>query len=298
MSRPPINNVRGALWMLAGSLSLAATALSVKFLGGDLPSPVIVFCRSIFGILFILPFLARHGVKIFATRRPQLHVLRAFAAVGNLGLGFYAVSHLPLATATSLSFTRPLFMILIAVVFLGDVVRWRRGLATVIGFGGVLIMLGPMDIALNAASLAALAAAASAAVAFSVVGKQSNEESPLTILAWFAVGVFVVSSPLAAIFWKTPQGLQWFLLASVGVFTTLANYCITRAFAIGETTAVGPVDYLQLIFASVAGYFLFAEVPTVWTALGSVVVVAATLYIILREARVKAAKTSSPPVVE
>ena len=84
MSRPPINNVRGALWMLAGSMSLAATALSVKFLGGDLPSPVIVFCRSIFGILFILPFLARHGLRIFATKRPQLHVLRAFAAVGNI----------------------------------------------------------------------------------------------------------------------------------------------------------------------------------------------------------------------
>ena len=271
--------------MLAASVGYAAVNAMVKELGGDLPPVVMTFSRAAFGVLALLPILMVRGFAIFRTPRPGLHMLRVCGSFGNLTLGFYALSHLPLATATALSFTQPLFMILLAAFVLGEVVRWRRGLATLVGFLGVVVMLGPSGMAFNIAALAGLGAAASQAVAYGVIRHRSAEDGALTILAWFTGGLLVLSAPLAAVFWKTPHGTQWFYLAFIGLTLTAVQFCIIKAFRVAEATVVNPVDYVRLIFSAVLGYFLFQEVPTVWTMVGAATIVAATLYILLREAR-------------
>jgi drug/metabolite transporter (DMT)-like permease len=203
--------------------------------------------------------------------------------------GIYAIAKLPLALATSLGFTRPLFMIIIAALFLGEVVGWRRGVATVIGFVGVVTTIGPSHVDLSWGFLAALGSAASLAAAMAVVKSLSRIDNPATIMCWSTTGVAVVVAIPAFIAWTDPTPMEWFLMGSTGVTASMGQYMMIRAFTHGEATVVNPIDYSQIVLTSIAGYFLFSEVPTIWTGVGTLIIVAATLYIVLRDAKLKAA---------
>jgi drug/metabolite transporter (DMT)-like permease len=285
------------MWMLASSLCFATSGIAIKTIGTELPVPVVAFFRVAFGLIFIIPFLVKYGPRIFYTKQPGWHLLRLAGSSGSILFGFYAITHLPYATAVSLSFTRPFFIILIAMIFMGEVVRWRRGLATVIGFVGVVIMLGPTDIGFTLPAMSALAAAASVSVALAVIRKHAATEG-LAFMSWFFVGSAVILSPIAAVYWETPQGIQWAYLAYIGVVASAGQYCLIRSLMIAEATVVSPIDYCQIIIAAVAGYYLFGEEPTIWTAVGTVVIVLATLYILFREARLKAHPAATPAIKE
>lgn len=297
MSHAPTDNLRGALWMLASSLCFATSGLAVKTVGADLPVAVVGFFRVVFGVFFVLPMLIQRGPSIFYTKQPGWHFVRLLGSTGSILFGFYAVTHLPYATAVSLSFTRPLFIILIAVVFLGEVVRWRRGLATVMGFAGVIIMLGPADVGFSLPALSALAAAASVSVALAVIRKHAATEG-MAFMSWFFVGSIVLLAPFAIYFWETPHGLQWAYLVYIGVVASTGQYCLIRSLMIAEATVVSPIDYSQIIIAAIAGFYLFGEKPTIWTGIGTGVIVLATLYILFREARLKTHPDATPAIKE
>lgn len=296
-SLPPADNTRGALWMVASAVCFATSGLAVKKVGGELPVPVIGFFRVVFGILFLIPFVMRYGTKIFHTKQPGWHLVRLAGSTASILFGFYAVTHLPYATAVSLSFTRPFFLILFAMVFLGEVVRWRRGLATVIGFVGVVIMLGPTDVGFTWPAFCALAGAASVAFALSVIRKHAATEG-LAFTSWFFAGSIVLLAPIAAVYWQTPQGDQWAYLVFIGIVASTGQYCLMRALTVGEATVVAPIDYCQIVIAAVAAYLIFGETPTIWTGIGAGVIVCATLYILFREARLKAQPDATPAIKE
>lgn len=297
MSPAPTDNFRGALWMLASSLCFATSGIAVKTVGADLPVAVIGFFRVVFGVFFVLPLLIQRGPSIFYTKQPGWHLLRLMGSTGSILFGFYAVTHLPYATAVSLGFTRPLFIILIAVVFLGEVVRWRRGLATVIGFVGVVIMLGPTDVGFSLPALSALAAAASVSIALAVIRKHAATEG-MAFMSWFFVGSIVLLAPFAAYYWETPHGIQWAYLVYIGIVASTGQYCLIRSLMVAEATVVSPIDYSQIIIAAIAGYYLFGELPTIWTGAGAIVIVMATLYILFREARLKPQPEATPAIKE
>ncbi len=291
---PPIDNMRGAVWMVAASTCFAIVTVLVKSLGTDLHPFVIVFFRSLFGVTVILPFLIRRGFSIFHTRRPGLHLIRLACSSISITAAFYAITHMPLAAAVSLSFTRPLFMILLAVLLLGEVVRWRRGLATLVGFGGVVIMLGPTGMIFESAAFSALLSAAAISGALAVIRQQAAEDGPITLMAWYAFGLVITTAVPALPVWQTPHGMQWLYLLAVGVFSSAGQYLLIRAFSIGEATVMNPIDYVQIILAAMFGFLLFHEVPSIWTGVGAVIIVASTLYILFRESRVK--QTPPPPM--
>lgn len=297
MSQAPTDNLRGALWMLASSLCFATSGLAVKTVGADLPVAVVGFFRVVFGVFFLLPMLVQRGPSIFYTKQPGWHLLRLMGSTGSILFGFYAVTHLPYATAVSLSFTRPLFIILIAVVFLGEVVRWRRGLATVMGFVGVIIMLGPTDVGFSLPALSALAAAASVSVALAVIRRHAGTEG-MAFMSWFFAGSIVLLAPFAIYFWETPHGIQWAYLVYIGVVASTGQYCLIRSLMVAEATVVSPIDYSQIIIAAIAGFYLFGEKPTIWTGVGTGVIVLATLYILFREARLKPHPEATPAIKE
>lgn len=283
----PTDNLRGAFWMVASAIAFSVGSVLIKLIGQGLPSPQIVFFRCFFGLVLIVPFFITDGLRVFRTPRPDLHVVRILCATTAMLCGFYATTHLELATAVSLSYTRPLFMILVAVMFLGEVVRWRRGIATVVGFSGVIIMLGPTGIAFSLPALAGLMAALSVTGAMAVVKQQAAVDGVKTIMTWFAVGTVVVTAIPAAFVWQPPTANQWIELAALGLVSTAGQYLMFRALAIGELTVMNPIDYLQIIIGAASGYFIFAEVPTVWTMIGAAVIVGSTLYILFREAAIK-----------
>ncbi len=136
-------NVQGAIWIAFAGLILVTMSSMVKALGASFNSFQILFFRCAVGTVALLPLVLRSGFGTYATRRPGLHLLRTLAGIGAMACFFYALTHMPLAEATAILFSRPLFTTIGAIVVLGELVRWRRASATVVGFIGILVMLRP-----------------------------------------------------------------------------------------------------------------------------------------------------------
>jgi drug/metabolite transporter (DMT)-like permease len=295
---PQVDNMRGALAMLGSSMCFASGTLVIKVLGSHLPSAEIAFLRCLLGLSILIPLIMRHGWQVFRTARPDLHLIRVVCSSIAVTLGFYAIAHLPLAIVVSLGFTRPLFMIVLARTLLGEAVHWRRGLATAVGFVGVLVVMGPTEVSNLPAATAALLSAAFVAGSMAVIRKQSATDGAATIMAWYATGICITTSLPAIFVWQTPHAGEWGLLLVMAVISSIGQYLMIQAFAVGEATVVNPVDYSQIIVTTIAGYFFFAEVPTVWTLIGVTIIIASTLYIVLREAALQKGKPPSGAMME
>jgi len=291
--------------MTAASCGFTVNSAMVKTLIGEgLDVFQVAFARALFAFALVVPFLLRAGPGALKTRHPAIHGIRAFAGAAAMVLGFYAVGHLQLADFTALSFTQPLFVTLLAIVILGEVVRWRRWLATAAGFGGVLIMVRPGAGAFDPAALAALGSVFGIALAVCMVKRLPPGESHVTMLAYFCIMSLVIVAPPAVIFWTPPSPHQWALLAMIGALGVVSQAMIIRAYTSGEASFVAPFDYLKLILAGLIGFFLFDELPGPWTLLGAAIIIAAALYIARREAaqagrrapRAAAGKAPVPPV--
>ncbi|MDP6345477.1 MAG: DMT family transporter [Alphaproteobacteria bacterium] len=278
------DNARGALWVVLGCIMFSGMTAVVKFLGASFDSFQLGFFRALFGLLVVLPFFARHGLGLVRTRRPGLHLMRSVCGASAMLCGFYAITHLPLADAVSISYARALFLIPLAVLFLGEVVRMRRWTATAVGFVGVIIMMRPGG-EIAPATFVALAGAFLVASVTVMIKKLSTTERPETLLFYFGV----ISTPVALLpalaVWRTPDLSQLVLLMAIGALGAAGQYCMIRGFKVGEATALLPFDYTRLIFAGIVGFLLFAELPDAWTVTGALIIVGATLYIGVREAQ-------------
>jgi drug/metabolite transporter (DMT)-like permease len=278
-------NVRGILFMLMSAVVFSTMGGLIKFVGDELHTFQVVFFRCLFGLLVLLPFIRREGLGILRTTRPGLHAIRVSIGIMAMFCLFHAITHMPLAAAISITYARPLFMIVLAVLVLGEVVRWRRGLATLAGFIGVLIVMRPDPAALDLNALAALASAALIAGALTMVKILSATERPLTILMWFAIGAVFTSAVPAALVWRWPEPGTWVLVVLIGAAASGGQYLAVRAYREGEASLVTPFDYSQILWATLIGVVAFAEIPDGWTLTGAVVIVASALYIVYRETR-------------
>jgi len=291
-------NSRGILAMLAAAFGFSCMAVFVKIAGETLPTAQVVFFRCVFGLLFLAPALHRIGWrKSFATDRPQLHGLRALVGLCAMGCFFYALARAPLADVTALSFAKPLFVIGFAVLFLGEVVRWRRWTATAVGFLGILIMIRPGGEGFDPDTLAALAGAACVAAAVILVKKMAATESHITTLAWFAAVATAATAIPAALVWVPPTPELWLMGALIGLLGVVSQSCIIASYRTGEASAVAPFDYSRILIAAVFGVILFNEWPDVWTLVGAAVVIASTVYIGQREARLRMSKKEAEALV-
>lgn len=294
-ARPPLqawlrlsDNTRGIAWMLASGILFSCMAALIKHVGTSFEAIQMAFFRTGFGFLAILPFVAfSGGMKVIRTRRPWGHLLRGVCGAGAMACSFYAVAELPLADATAYTFTKPLFLVLLAALFLGEKIRLRRAVATAIGFAGILLMMQGQGFRgeLEWASLVALVGAALVAVVVVQVKRLMRTEAPITVLFWFGLISTVLTAVPALLVWRHPTWEELLLLVAIGATGASAQSCIIRGYRVAEATIIAPFDYIRLLYAAALGFFLFGEIPGWWTVAGAGVVVAATLYIALREAR-------------
>ena len=232
---------RGVLLMVAGCLLFSIMGALVKLLGQRLGSFQIAFFRCFFGFIAILPFvLLKPGRQAFRTTHFRGHFLRGAIGVAALVAGFYATTRLPLTDSTAISFTAPLFMILTAIFLLGEKVRWRRGLATVAGFIGVLVMVRPNRGTLDLGAMVGLFAAFLGALSTTLIKRLSATEEALTILVYFGLFSSILTAIPAYFVWRPPTGDELALLAFVGALGAVGQFCQVRAFAAGELMAVAP----------------------------------------------------------
>ncbi len=218
-----------------------------------------------------------------------MHIVRmSLAMAAQLGI-FITVINMPLADATAIYFSKPLFTTVVAVIFISEVVSGRRWLATTVGFIGVIVMIQPGADTMNPIALIAVASALAFATANVLIRVLARTAPPNRILFYYHIGGIIVFTGPAIYFWTMPVGIEWALLISIAVLTTLGMTCFVRAFSAGEANAVGQIEYVRIIYAALFGYILVGEIPSIWTGVGAVLIVASAIYIARDEAQ-KAAK--------
>ena len=274
---------RAVLLMLFSTVLFGLMAVVIR-LASETQHPFeIAFFRNLFGLLFTLPLLFKHGPGLLKTTKLPLYLLRC--AIGTVGMlaGFWAIVHLPLAQAVAISYSTPLFVTIGAVWVLGETVRARRWAAVLIGFIGVIILLRPDADTFTGASLVALLAAVmSASVAISIKFL-TRTESPDAIVV-FTTALWVPMSLVPALlFWQTPSGITWLWLVLAGLFGTVAHMCWTRALQLGDASILTPISFMQVLVVGVFGWWLFDESVDHYTLIGALIIFGSNLYLAHRE---------------
>jgi drug/metabolite transporter (DMT)-like permease len=280
-------NTRGCLWMALCGLGFSVMAAFVKLAGtGGINTFEITFFRCFFGFVALTPFIIRAGgVQALHTQHMKAHVWRSILGIVAMACAYLGIAKLELATYTALSFTKPLFAVVLAVFILKEDVRWRRWAATFVGFCGVLVMMRPGSQAFDAWALLALGDALSIAILITILKRLPASETPLVMLFYYGIIATALVAPPAIWFWQWPTLAQWGQLIVIGATGALSQYWWILAFKAGEASVVAPFDYLRLLFAGIIGYFAFAELPDKWTLVGAALIIGSTIYIAQREAR-------------
>jgi len=284
-------NVRGALWLLLSATCFTFMAVLAKILGERLDSLQLAFFRMFIALLVIVPFLVRAGMQSIKTHYPMLQLARGVVGSTAMMCGFYALVHLPLADALAYNFTKALFVVPLAYFVLSEPAGPRRIGAVLIGFVGVLVMLRPTGV-IDPAALVALAGALCVAMA-TIFVKLVIKDAPVTLMFYTGVVGTVVAGIPAAYVWITPTWSELGLLVVMGAFAAGAHNCFIRGYREGEASAIVPFDYSRLVFAGIAGYVIFSDVPDWLTIVGALIIVATTLYIARREAAEAKAQRSA-----
>ena len=287
-------NARGSVWMVVSSLVFAVMATCIKLLGQDLPVVEILLFRQMFVLLFVSPAIFRGFPSVLRTTRRHLHFTRSLLAFVAMTAGFTALVHLPLAEATAISFARTLFTTMLAVAFLHEVVGWRRWSATLVGFVGVLVIVRPSPDNLNEYALLALLSACFVAALQIALRTLARTERPITIMTYQNVTLSVLLAGPAAYFWVTPTWQQVAALAAVGCLMSVVQWTMIKAYGAGDASAIAPMEYGRIVFATIAGILVFSEVPTVYTAVGATLIIGSTLYTMRRNA-IRQKPVDAPP---
>ncbi len=287
---PTHDNLRGVLWMLLAATCLSGMFVILKHMANELPFWVVALMRTAVALVLFMPWLARVGLAGVATTRIGLHFLRAFFGTASFACVIYALGKLLLADTMVLSFTTPFWSIIISALLLGEVIRRHRVMATIVGFIGVVMIVKPQG-DVDPAMLIALGSALFTAVAMVSMKSLSSTEPPLRIVFYFFVFGTLLLLPPAILTWQTPNPVQLAWLVGAGFLGAVGQNCLARAYAAAEVGVVAPFDFARLPVAALLGFLVFDEIPDLWSGVGTVVIIAASLYIARREARVRAGAT-------
>lgn len=292
----PTDLRRAVLLMVASTLMFGSMAAVIRLASEQLHAFEIAFFRNFFGLVFALPLLFRHGPSLLKTLKLPLYLLRCLIGIVSMLAGFWAIVHMPLAQAISISYATPLFVTIGAVLVLGEVVRIRRWTAVLMGFVGVLVIVRPGADTFTLAALVALVAAAlSACVAISIKFLSRTEKPDAIVL--YTTLLWVPMSLVPALFvWIWPTGIIWLWIVLSGFFGTAGHMLWTRALKLGDASMLTPISFLQVLVVSVYGYFLFDEVLDRWTMIGAAIIFGSNVYIAHREAQLARRATTDPEI--
>ena len=280
----------GIRYMAGAAFFFSVMSLLVKVAGQRLPTQEVVLARSAVGALLSWWLLRRRGVPLWGRRRGML-VLRGVLGYGALSAFFYSVIHLPLADATVIQYTNPVFTALLAAVFISERLRRLDMVLILASLAGVVLMARPPflfggggeRLDLLAVSVALVGAVVSAA-AYVTVRELRSTEDPVVIVFYFALIATAGSIPLTALDAVLPTAEEWLVLIAIGVVTQIAQVMMTRGLHLERAGRAMSVGYMQIVFAALWGVLFFAEMPDLWGVAGALVIVASTFGIARRPA--------------
>ena len=287
-------NTRAVLLALTAFAIFATHDVIVKLLGAHYASFQIVF----FSVLFSFPvatllLLRDQTAGTLIPVHPWWVATRTAAAVITGACAFYAFSVLPLAQTYAIIFASPLLITLLSIPILGEKVGLRRGLAVIVGLLGVLIVLRPGTTTLGLGHLAALGCAVFGALASIIVRKIGRDERSIVLILYPLMANFVIMGALMPLVYRPMTVGHLGLSFAIAALAIIAALCLISAYKSGEAAIVAPMQYSQILWATIFGMLFFSETPSWNTALGAAVIIASGLYIVLRESS-KAGETQAP----
>ena len=288
---------RAALWTIWAGFLSTLMVIFAREAAAELHPFVVTFFRCFVSFLTMLPWMMRGGASGLKTNKIVFFTLRGFVSFVSMVSWFYGVTLVPIATATALNFTAPLFATIGAALILGETVRFRRWAAIALGFVGVIIILRPGVAAFEIGLLFILLAAFATGLNSVTVKFLARTESPATIVAYMTLYLTPLSLIPALFVWRWPNWIELGWLLALGVVGTLAHFATARAYRLADASACAPFEFLRLPVAAVLGYFLFAETLDIWTWLGAGVIAGSTVYVAHREAKVAREKGAQPSKV-
>lgn len=298
-SHQPVDLRRGALLMAVSALLFVSMAAAVRLASGQLPNGPIVFFRHFLMLLFLLPWPFRYGPGALATRDVGGHFVRSLAGVSAIGCYFYAVAHLRLADAVLLNQSMPLFIPLVERLWLGERIPRRLWGVLLLGFAGLMLILRPGTGVFEPAALVGLASAALASIAQVGIRRLTRTEPVTRIVFYFGLIGSAASLPAAAYWWRTPSATTWGWLLAMGVFATLGQLTLTRAYVHAPAARVGPFLYAGPVFAGLLDWLVWGRLPDRLFVLGAAIVIAsAILALRLRAGGVPAEAAAVAPASE
>ncbi len=268
---------KGALLIVLSEWMFASMGAAVKVLSAELPTEMVVFMRNLVGVFLVLPWVLRFGLHGWRTPVPHLHLLRALAGVGAMYCFFYVLGRMPLADAMLLKLTAPVFIPLVAWLWLGERVARTALLAVPLGMLGVVLVLRPGG-EFTLLALVGVAGGLFAALAKTTVRRLGRAGEPAArVVFYFALIAAAVSAPPALTAWVTPGLAAWGWVALIGATGTLGQLLMTRGYAAAPAARVGPFTYVVVLFSALYGYLLWDETLHLGFIAGALLIMAAGL---------------------
>jgi len=277
--------ILGVILRTIAVIGLAAVSAGAKWMAAaGAPLMQIIFCRNIFAFIPILIMVQTTvGFGALKTRRPLRHLTRSIIGLLAMICTFMSVARLPLVEAATLGFTAPLFATVLSLVVLKEAVGWRRWLAVMVGFGGVLVALRPGVIQISIGVVYGLTAAAlTAGAMISIRGMPKSEAGP-TIAFYFTLACTVVSACSLPFGWIKPDLPLLLVMIGTGLAGGAAQLLLTTAVRLAPLPVLAPFDYTQLVWASGLGFLVWGERPDIWVLAGAGIIAASGIYILWRE---------------
>jgi drug/metabolite transporter (DMT)-like permease len=275
-----MNNVlRGAAWMILAGFCWTIMTILVRQLSADYSSFEILFFRNLVSVCILLPLAMRSGLSTLKTQRLPLHSLRALLSYIGVLLLFYGIANIPLPDVTALSFTQPLFVVVLAALILKEAVNGARWIAVIAGFVGLLVIVRPGVVAVELATVLVLLSAFSYAVSNICVKRLMTTDTANQSVFYFNLLMLPIALVPAVFFWVTPALADLPLFIAIGVNGTIAVYAYARSFTLADASAVMPFDFLRMPMAATAAFLLFSETGDIWTWVGSVIIFASSYFL-------------------
>lgn len=280
----PDEPLRGIALMVAAMAVFSGMDCVSKILAETYHPLLITWSRQIAQLLILAPVVLWVGpARCLRSAAPGAQVLRGLLLYGSTVCFVSGLARLPLAEASAIGFVSPMFTTALSIPLLGEKVGVRRWAAILVGFVGVLIVIRPGTAAFDPAALFPVVSAAFWALALIVTRKMSHRDTPLTTLVHASVvGLVVASLPLPW-FWSVPAPAALGLILLMGAMSLGGHYLLVQAFQLGSASILAPFAYTQMVWATIFGYVIFANLPDAWTWIGAIVIILSGVYVWHRE---------------
>ena len=279
-----MSNNKLAIFLIITSVFFGTVMLSfLKIAQEDVNVYVAGFFRFFLGLIIILPYIIIKKDAVLKTTHLKQHFLRAILGLPAMLLYFSALVLLPIEKLTAISFVVPLLVTILAVFFLGEKIYIYRTLALILGFGGMLVIIRPGFVDISIGVYMVLFSALLWSINIIITKKISKDDSAITILAYQSIFMSLLSFFIVLFFWEMPSLKTFIYLILAAMCGTVLHLTLNHAFKLVDVSMTQPYSFLNLVFASIIGYFVFDEIPDLYTWIGALIIFTGVLIISYRE---------------